>query len=162
MLNEDFSELLALFAAHDVRYMVIGGFAVAFHGHPRYTKDIDLWIDNSPENAKKVLDCLALFGFASLGLKVEDFTSGDAVVQLGYPPRRIDLITGIEGLCFSEVYSAHETMVIGNVAVRYVDLQGLIQTKRIAGRLQDLADIEKLGGSQAGAGKTKHAREPPP
>jgi len=146
MINKDFSELLTLLNETDVCYMVIGGYAVAFHGYPRYTKDIDIWIDQSEANVERLLVCLDQFGFGSLNLTAADFTSGDNVVQLGYPPRRVDLITGIKGLCFADIYVRHEKIMIDEVAVCYIDLEGLIETKRIAGRLQDLADIEKLSG----------------
>ncbi len=148
MLNADFSELLALLNAHNVSYMVIGGYAVAFHGHPRYTKDIDIWIDNSPGNARRMVACLEEFGFGSLKLGEADFTASGNVIQLGYPPRRVDIITGITGLAFDDFYRNRETVVLDNVSVTYIDLEGLIATKQAAGRLQDLADIEKLGSKR--------------
>ena len=98
----------------------------------------------SKENARRLLHCLDEFGFGSLGLKADDFTQKDNVVQLGYPPRRIDLITGIEGIDFAEAYERHIEVDIDSMTINYIDLKDLIQTKRIAGRLQDLADIEKL------------------
>jgi hypothetical protein len=124
--------------------MVVGGYAVAFHGYPRYTKDIDIWLDQSADNVQRLLSCLQEFGFGSLNLKSEDFTEGDNVVQLGYPPRRVDLITGIHGMNFKTVYADHVSITIGDVDISYIDLTNLIEAKKIAGRLQDLADIEKL------------------
>ena len=144
MLNEDFSELLVLLNKHSVRYLVVGGYAVAFHGCPRYTKDIDIWIDQEISNVERLMGCLAEFGFGSLGLKTDDFVAGDNVIQLGCPPRRVDLITGIRGMNFSAAYERRAVLRIDEVDVCYVDLADLIETKRIAGRLQDLADIEKL------------------
>ncbi len=144
MLNKDFKELFILLSRHNVDYLVVGGYAVAFHGYPRYTKDIDIWISRERDNVQKLLKCLDDFGFGSLGLKAEDFMEGDHVVQLGYPPRRIDLITGIEGLNFQVAYERRKTLDIEGLHICCVDLTDLIESKRIAGRLQDLADIEKL------------------
>ena len=95
VLSQDFKEFVQLLNEHKVRYLVIGGYAVAFHGHPRYTKDIDVWIGLDKGNAGNLLNALKDFGFGSLGLKTEDFLNSDQVVQLGYPPNRIDLLTRI-------------------------------------------------------------------
>ena len=103
MLNQDFKEFIALLNQHNVQYIVIGGYALAFHGHPRYTKDIDIWIDAfippwsyleaKEENAKRVLDVLRDFGFGSVNLDIQDFISEENIIQLGYPPNRIDILT---------------------------------------------------------------------
>jgi hypothetical protein len=100
MLNQDFKEFIQLLNANQVKYLVIGGYAVAIHGHPRYTKDIDIWIETSPENSQKLMEALIEFGFGSLGLNVEGFQSPDQIIQLGYPPNRIDLITTPDGIEF--------------------------------------------------------------
>lgn len=104
-LNPDFKEFLQLLAANRVDYLIIGGYAVAAHGHPRYTKDIDIWVHSTPENAARLITTLEQFGFASLGLVAGDFLQPDTVVQLGYPPRRIDLLTAPSGVVFEECYS---------------------------------------------------------
>jgi hypothetical protein len=93
MLNQDFKEFIQSLNDNQVRYLVIGGYAVALHGYPRYTKDIDIWIEMTLENAAKLIQALQQFGFGSLGLTSEDFLAPDQVIQLGYPPNRIDLIT---------------------------------------------------------------------
>jgi hypothetical protein len=102
VLNKDFREFIALLNESDVRYLVVGGYAVAFHGHPRYTKDLDVWVEVSNENAEKLSLVLKDFGFVSVGLETVDFLEPDSFVQLGYPPNRIDIIMGCEGLTFSD------------------------------------------------------------
>lgn len=144
MLNRDFKEFLQSLNDNHVRYLVVGGYAVAFHGHPRYTKDLDVWIEMTPENASRIVAALEQFGFGSLGLKVEDFLDADQVVQLGYPPCRIDLISGLEGVDFEDCYSARVSAVIDGVSADFIDLDGLKKNKRATGRPQDLADVENL------------------
>ncbi len=141
MLNPDFKEFIKLLNEHKVRYLVVGGYAVAFHGHPRYTKDIDVWVWLEPSNIERLLKALATFGFASLGLKKEDFLEVDAVIQLGYPPSRIDLMTSVTGLEFEDIYADHIEVNVDGISLSVVGLEGLIQNKRATGRLQDLADI---------------------
>ena len=144
MLSEDFKEFIGLLNSGQVEYLVVGGYAVAFHGHPRYTKDIDFWIMNSEENAKRVLDVLKNFGFASLGLTLKDFIQDDNVIQLGYPPNRIDIITGLNGIAFAEAYEERIVECFDGVNMNFIDLERLKASKRIAGRPKDFDDIEKL------------------
>ena len=92
MLNQDFKEFIQLLNDNQVNYLVIGGYAVAIHGHPRYTKDIDIWIEISEENSQKIITALTEFGFGSLGLTAQDFQEPHQIIQLGYPPNRIDLM----------------------------------------------------------------------
>ena len=106
MLNRDFREFIQSLNGNQVRYLVVGGYAVAFHGHPRYTRDLDVWIEGSPENAALLLKALDQFGFGSLGLSESDLTAPDQVIQLGYPPARIDLMTTTEGVEFGTCYAA--------------------------------------------------------
>lgn len=100
MFNPDFKEFIQLLNDNQVRYLIVGGYAVALHGYPRYTKDIDIWIEMSQKNAAQMLAALAQFGFGSLDLETSDFTTPDRVVQLGYPPSRIDIITTPDGVDF--------------------------------------------------------------
>ena len=93
MMNKDFKEFVQLLAAHDVHYLVVGGYAVAYHGHPRYTKDLDIWIEATAKNAKRLIGALEEFGFGSLGIKKEDFLEPDRFIVLGQEPTRIDLAT---------------------------------------------------------------------
>lgn len=144
MLNQDFKEFVQSLNDNGVRYLVIGGYAVALHGHPRYTKDIDIWIQMTPENANRMVAALNDFGFGSLGLRAEDFLVLDQVIQLGYPPSRIDLITSPPGVDFETCYDSRVQTVIDGVAVSFIDLENLKKSKRAAGRLQDLADLENL------------------
>ena len=144
MLSRDFIEFIESLNANHVRYLVIGGYAVALHGHPRYTKDIDVWIELSPENAAKMVQALEQFGFESLQLQADDFLTPDQVIQLGYPPNRIDIITTPPGVEFESCYASRMEVEIAGVLVKFIDLENLKKSKRAAGRLQDLADIENL------------------
>ncbi len=143
-LNRDFREFIQLLNDNNVRYLVIGGYAVAFHGHPRYTKDIDIWIELTAENAVLIVKTLEQFGFGSLGLHIEDFLVPDQIIQLGYPPNRIDLLTSLEAIDFKECYNSRKEVVISGVKVNFIDLPNLRKSKKIAGRHQDLADLENL------------------
>ena len=97
----DFSEFAACLNGREVRYLVVGGYAVAFHGHPRYTKDLDVWIERTPENVRRLLSGLGDFGFGAVGLVEADFLEPEQVIQLGYPPLRIDLLTSLVGVAFA-------------------------------------------------------------
>jgi predicted nucleotidyltransferase len=143
VFSADFRDFLALLDKHQVRYLLIGAFAVAAHGYPRYTKDIDLLIDDEEANAQKLVDALQEFGFSALGLKAADFLEGD-IIQLGHEPNRIDLLTRIPGLVFEEAFERRETILIDNVAVLLIAKDDLIKTKLASGRTQDLLDVEKL------------------
>ena len=145
ILNQDFKEFIQLLNEHEVKYLVVGGYAVAFHGYPRYTKDIDIWIYLDKANAEKLLKALKDFGFGSLDLKVEDFLDPDQVIQLGYPPNRIDLITDLKGVEFKNCFSAKIEVEIDGTKVNFIDLEHLKQNKQATGRHQDLADLEHLG-----------------
>lgn len=144
MLNQDFKEFIQSLNDNDVRYLVIGGYAVALHGYPRYTKDIDIWIQMTPENADRMVAALDEFGFAPLGLQSGDFLVPDQIIQLGYPPSRIDLITTPPGVDFETCYKARIQTVIDDITVSFIDLENLKKSKRASGRLQDLADLENL------------------
>lgn len=144
MLNQDFKEFIQSLNDNNVRYLVIGGYAVAYHGHPRYTKDIDIWIEVNPENAANMVKALDDFGFSSLGLKVEDFLDLGEVIQLGYPPSRIDIVTAPDGVDFAACFSSRVAAKIDGVIVNFIDLENLKRNKRASGRNQDLADVENL------------------
>ncbi|MBM3150621.1 MAG: hypothetical protein FJZ96_00205 [Chloroflexi bacterium] len=144
VLNQDFKEFIQSLNDNGVRYLVIGGFAVAFHGHPRYTKDMDVWVAMDAENAANIIKALEQFGFASLGLKESDFTTPDQIIQLGYPPNRIDIITSTPGVDFDTCYTARVQAEVDGTQVNFIDLGNLILNKKAVGRHQDLADIESL------------------
>jgi hypothetical protein len=144
MLNQDFKEFIQLLNDNQVNYLVIGGYAVAVHGHPRYTKDIDIWIEISEENSQKIITTLAEFGFGSLGLTAQDFQEPHQIIQLGYPPNRIDLITSPDGIDFQICYASKIEVMLDDIAVKFIDLDNLKKNKLASGRLQDLADLENL------------------
>lgn len=144
-LNQDFKEFLELLNKHEVRYLVVGGYSVAIYGHPRYTKDIDIWILTGEENATALLRALDEFGFGSLDLSADDFASPGHVIQLGNAPARIDILTSLTGVDFDEcwenrIFAEDETLVYPVIA-----LKDLKANKRALGRHQDLADLEELG-----------------
>jgi hypothetical protein len=144
MLNKDFREFIELLNSNKVKYLVLGGYAIAFHGHPRYTKDLDIWLELSEENARNVIKVLEEFGFADLDISKEDFLHKGMVVQLGYPPNRIDLINSPDGVNFAECYKTKIEVKLDSLIVPIIDLENLKKNKKASGRLQDLADLEKL------------------
>ena len=144
VLNQDFKEFIGSLNDNGVRYLVVGGYAVALHGYPRYTKDIDIWVEMTAENASNILKALDQFGFGSLGVKEADFTLPDQMLQLGYPPGRIDMLTTLPGVEFSECYAARTVVNVDGVLVNFIDLENLKKNKKATGRHQDLADLENL------------------
>jgi len=143
-LGNDVRDLLVLLNKHDVRYLIVGGFAVAAHGTPRYTKDLDVWVECSRENARKLLVALDEFGFASLGLTEDDFATPDMVIQLGYEPNRVDFLTGLTGVRFDDAYPKRISTVVNEIPVPIIDRDSLIANKCALGRSQDLTDAEEL------------------
>lgn len=123
---------------------MVGGYAVAFYGHPRYTKDIDVWIEPTPDNASRLIQSLRDFGFASLGLREEDFVQPGYTIQLGVPPNRIDLLTSVLAVDFERCFASKVDADIGGLSIHFIDLDHLKQNKRAVGRFQDLADLEHL------------------
>ena len=144
MFNRDFREFIESLNKHNVRYLLIGGYAVALHGHPRYTKDLDIWIWMEDTNAANLLNALKEFGFSSISLVVEDFLKPDQIIQLGFPPNRIDLMTSPKGVEFDTCYASREEIEIEGLKVNLIDLKNLIKNKKATGRHQDLADLENL------------------
>ena len=144
MFNQDFKEFIQSLNDNQVQYLIVGGYAVALHGYPRYTKDLDIWIELNPANAAKLIKALDQFGFRALGLRVEDFLEADQIVQLGYPPNRIDLITSMPGVDFEGCFTSRVKVMIDDVLINFIDLENLKKNKRAVGRLQDLADLENL------------------
>jgi predicted nucleotidyltransferase len=144
MLNPDFKEFIKSLNDKNVQYIIVGGYALAFHGHPRYTKDLDIWIKADAQNAKNMVEALEQFGFASIDLKEEDFLQADQMIQLGYPPSRIDILTYADGINFEDCYEVRMITQIDDVIVNFIDRENLIINKRATGRTQDIADAEKL------------------
>lgn len=143
-LDPDYREFIQSLNDNGVHYLVVGGYAVAAHGHPRYTKDIDIWIWLNPANSTQLIRALHEFGFGTLGLTPEDFLEPDQIVQLGYPPNRIDLLTTIPGVSFENCYPQRQVIDIDGIAVNFIDLESLKRNKQASGRAQDLADLENL------------------
>lgn len=148
-LSRDLSEFVASLSANGVRYLVVGGYAVAAHGHPRFTKDLDIWIEATPDNAQRVLQALDAFGFSGLGLVAADFVEPGSVIQLGNPPQRIDLLTSMSGVQFGECYEMRVQLLVGSQSVDFIDLDNLVRNKTASGRLQDLADVAALRKTSA-------------
>lgn len=141
----DFRDFITLLNGHQVRFLIVGGYAVAYHGHPRYTKDLDIWVERTPENASRLLAALEAFGFGGVGLTNEDFLEPGQVIELGHPPNRIDLFTDLKGADFPDAYNDHVTDNFDGVTLHVIGLNHLKQSKKAVGRLQDLADLENLG-----------------
>jgi len=143
--SNDFKELLELFNAHGVEYLVVGGYALAFYGAPRFTGDLDLWVNPTPANAGKILAALKDFGFAALGLTAGDFIKPDHVVQLGVPPLRVDLMTDIDGVTWKTGWDGKKRGEYNDIKIWFLGRREFVANKRAAGRRKDLADIEALG-----------------
>ena len=143
-IQRDFKELLELFNAHNVEYLIVGGYALAFHGAPRFTGDIDLFVKPEAENAKRILVALAEFGLGSLDLSETDFTSVDNVIQLGVPPVRVDIMTSITAVDWQQAESGKVEGKYGDTQVYFIGKDDFVSNKRALGRKRDLADLEAL------------------
>lgn len=139
----DFKELLELFNAHGVEYLIVGGYALAAHGAPRSTGDLDLFVNPTPANARRVVAALEKFGIA-LEIAIEDFIKPEQVVQLGLPPVRIDLVTGIDAVSWTEAWAGRLPGEYGSVPTHYLGRREFVTNKRASGRRKDLADLEAL------------------
>ncbi len=143
-VQQDFKDLLELFDAHKVDYMIVGAHALAYHGVPRYTGDMDILVRPDPENAQRILKALNGFGFGSAGLTAEDFTSPDRVVQLGVAPVRIDIVTSITGVSWKQAVAGRVQGKYGDVGVYFIGKEEFILNKRALNRKKDQADLEAL------------------
>jgi hypothetical protein len=143
-MNQDFVDLLRAFIAHDVRFLVVGAYALAVHGRPRATGDLDVWIDPTAENAPRVMRALAEFGAPLSSLAAADFSQPGVVFQMGLPPRRIDVLTELTGLTFDDAWPGRLRTAFGPLEVDYLGRDAFIRNKRATGRTRDLADIEDL------------------
>jgi len=144
MLNEDYKEMLQCLAAEGVKFLLVGAYAMAAHGYPRATMDIDIWVMPSPDNAAATLKALRRFGAALHGLSVDDLQKDDTIFQIGVAPRRIDIITGASGLQFEEAFTRAVKVDIDGLEVHIPSVDDLIRNKRASGRTKDLADAEAL------------------
>ena len=128
-LNQDFQEFVELFVAHEVEFLIVGGYALAAHGHPRYTKDLDVWVWIGAENASRIITAIKEFGFGDLGLTAADVQYPEVMVQLGHEPQRIDILTFASGLNFSDAYKNRVYIPIGNVQVPFISVDDLRTNK---------------------------------
>jgi hypothetical protein len=144
-VQPDFRDLFAFLNAHGVEYLIVGAYALAFHGAPRFTGDIDVLVRPDPDNARRMIEALADFGFRFDNLTAEDFQNPEKVVQLGVPPVRIDLLTSITGVTWEQAASHKEPGSFGEVPVNYLGRAQFVANKRATGRRKDLADLEALG-----------------
>ena len=149
-LNEDFRDLLVLLADAGVEFVIVGAYALAFHGAPRASGDIDLFVRPSAVNAGRVFDALVRFGapLHSAGVTAADFAQPGAVYQIGLPPRRIDLLTEISGVTFDEAWASRSTAEVDGRTVAFIGREALIKNKEASGRLKDAADVARLRKTQ--------------
>ena len=143
-MNPDFVDLLRAFTAADVRFLIVGAYALAVHGHPRATGDLDVWIDARPENAERVMRALASFGAPLRDVTVQDFSRPGIVYQIGLPPGRIDILTELTGVSFDEAWPGRHRGRFGEAEVHFIGRDAFIRNKKATGRLKDLGDIEGL------------------
>jgi predicted nucleotidyltransferase len=143
-LEADFLDFIALCNKHEVRYLVIGGYAVSIHGYPRSTKDMDVCIEMSEANAVKMIQVIKDFGFGSLNLSKADFLNKSFITQLGYEPLRIDILNDLDGVAFEEAWENKKVVDISGVNVNFIGYNDLLKVKEKAGRPQDIADVTML------------------
>jgi hypothetical protein len=143
-MNQDFLDLLRAFNAAEVRFLVVGAYALALHGRPRATGDLDIWVDATPENAAHVMRALAVFGAPMRDLAESDFAAPGVTYQIGIVPGRIDILTEITGVTFAEAWPGRIRRPFGDVEVDFIGREAFIRNKRATGRPKDLGDIEGL------------------
>jgi hypothetical protein len=144
-VQKDFKELLALFNAHRVEFLIVGGYALAYHGAPRYTGDLDVYVKPDHENAERILKALSEFGFGSVGIKETDFEHPEKIIQLGHPPVRVDIITSISGVTWDEADRGKTAGKYGGISVYFIGRDQFISNKKATARKKDFADLEALG-----------------
>lgn len=144
MLNKHFQEFIELLEKRKVSYLLVGGYAVGYHGFPRYTGDLDVFIAISESNSEAILEVFSEFGFSDLGLQKSDFLEEEIVVEIGREPLKIQVLTGIDGVTFNECYEGKEFFNIGDVRVPFIGYQELIKNKEASPRAKDKIDLEEL------------------
>jgi hypothetical protein len=143
-MNPDFIDLLRAFIAADVRFLVVGAYALGLHGRPRGTGDLDVWVDATPDNAPRVMHALRAFGAPMQDITEADFSKPGITYQIGVPPGRVDILTDLTGLSFAEAWPERIQGPFGEITVDFIGRQAFIRNKRATGRTKDLADIESL------------------
>ena len=144
-MNQDFLDLLRAFIDRDVRFLIVGAYALGVHGRPRATGDLDVWVDPTPDNATKIMQALDAFGAPPGQVTTDDFSRPGVVFQMGLPPLRIDLLTELSGLTFAEAWPGRTRVAFGPLTVDVIGRDAFIKNKRATGRARDLGDIDALG-----------------
>jgi hypothetical protein len=148
-LPPDWNEFIALLFVHRVRFLIVGAHALAANGRPRATQDLDIWIEPTPENARRICAALTAFGFAGLGSAVEDFAQPNRLATLGRPPLRIDVMTSIDGVAFEDAWAERLEAPFGDQTVGFLGRRLLIENKLASGRTKDRLDVELLREGEA-------------
>lgn len=143
-VEKDFKEFIESLNRNSVRYLIVGSFALSYYAEPRYTKDIDILIDSTSPNAERLITAIREFGFSDIEISIRDFLEPDQIIQLGIAPVRIDLLTSLKGILFAAAWDRRTIGQYGDIPAFYISKQDLIDHKKLVGRKQDLADIEKL------------------
>ena len=143
-LPQDFKDFLKLLKSHEVRYLLIGGYAVIYHGFPRATGDMDIWVAVSPDNASKLVDVLKDFGFEVPDLSPNLFLEEGKVIRMGLPPIRLKILTSVSGVSFEECFNSRIVERIDDVEINIISLEFLKKNKKASGRYKDLNDLENL------------------
>ncbi len=144
-MNDDFKEFLKLLTENEVKYLIVGGYAVSFHSRPRYTDDLDVWIGRTKENLKKLTRVLGLFGFKDFSLDEKDFISKSRIYRIGKPPMRIEILNDIDGVEFEEAYKHKTSGKYGDLEnIYFISIEDLIKNKKAAGRSKDKLDLDFL------------------
>jgi hypothetical protein len=144
-VQQDFRDLLALFSNHKVDFIIVGAYALGFHGAPRYTGDLDVFVKPDAGNAENIMAALAEFGFGDVGLSASEFEKEGKVVQLGFPPVRVDILTSITGVSWHQAESGCVMGSFGDLKVNYIGRSEFAANKRALGRKKDMADLEAIG-----------------
>lgn len=147
-IHRDFEEFLQYLNDNEVKYVIVGGYAVAFHGYTRATSDMDLFFENTESNIQKICKALALFGITTNEQSVKDFSDPGSIIRLGIPPVQLEMINLISGLTFTEVWDHRVGGKYGEIPVFYISFADLLKNKKASGRIKDLADFDELGGNR--------------
>jgi hypothetical protein len=156
--NRDFSELLSALNSAKVRYLLVGAHAVAYYAEPRYTKDLDVWVEATPENAARVWEALLKFGAPLKGSTPADFADERKVFQMGVEPQRVDILMGIDGVTFATAWENRRPTTYGGVSTFVLGLKDLVRNKQTSGRPQDLLDLKRLRARRAAPVRPKRKR----
>jgi hypothetical protein len=146
MLNEDYRDILRILSEKGARYLVVGAYAMSVHGYPRATGDIDIWVERSHDNSRRVFDAIAAFGAPAHDISPDTFTETDVVFQIGVAPRRVDILTHADGLDFEEAFRSREVLELEGLIIPFISRADLLTKKRATGREKDRLDARMLSG----------------